>query len=62
MVFAALAGTAGDSANRAVAQQLLAPPDWARLAGPLIRMVQTIVDATATIIKGDINEYQLLRF
>lgn len=37
------AGTAGDVSNRAVAKQLLAPPDWRQLAGPLIRAVKSIV-------------------
>ena len=47
------AGTAGDLANRAVAKQLLAPPDWGRLAAPLIRVAHTIVETTFSVIKGE---------
>ncbi|DBB12261.1 TPA: hypothetical protein ACH3X3_006363 [Trebouxia sp. C0006] len=46
------AGTAGDLANRAIAKQLLAPPDWGRLAAPLIRVAHTIVETTFSVIKG----------
>ena len=45
------AGTAGDTANRAVAQELLASPDWGLLAVPLIRAVQNIVHL-ASVMKG----------
>ena len=38
-----LAGTAGDATNRAVAKQLLTPPDWLQLAKPLITAVQIII-------------------
>lgn len=41
------AGTAGDTANRAIAKQLLAPPDWPQLAAPLITLVQSIVQDSA---------------
>lgn len=37
------AGTAGDAANKAVAQQLLAPSEWAQMTGPLIMVIQSIV-------------------
>ena len=45
------AGTAGDTANRAVAQELLATPDWGLLALPLIRAVHNIVQS-ASVVKG----------
>lgn len=37
------AGTAGDPANRTVAKQLLGLTDWAELASPLIRVIQSTV-------------------
>lgn len=46
------AGTAGDDTNRAVAQELLATPDWGLLAVPLVRAVQNIVQLS-TVVKGD---------
>ncbi|KAA6422807.1 MAG: hypothetical protein FRX49_07342 [Trebouxia sp. A1-2] len=46
------ASTARDLANRAVAKQLLAPPDWGRLAAPLIRVAHTIVQTTSSVNKG----------
>ena len=49
------AGTAGDLANRAIAKQLLAPPDWGRLAAPLIRVAHTIVETTFSVIKGAVH-------
>lgn len=49
------AGTAGDFANRAVAKQLLAPPDWGRLAVPLIWVAHTIVDTTFSVINGAVH-------
>lgn len=44
------AGTAGENPNRAVAQELLATPDWGLLAVPLIRAVQSIVQLS--VMKG----------
>lgn len=44
------AGTAGDNPNRAVAQELLANPDWGLLAMPLIGAVQNIVQLS--VLKG----------
>ena len=49
------AGTAGDLANRAIAKQLLAPPDWGRLAAPLIRVAHTIVETNFSVIKGAVH-------
>lgn len=49
------AGTARDLANRAVAKQLLAPPDWGRLAAPLIRVAHTIVQTTSSVNKGEVH-------
>jgi len=49
------AGTAGDLANRAVAKQLLAPPDWGCLAAPLIRVAHSIVETTFSVIKGAVH-------
>ena len=45
------AGTAGDNANRAVVQELLATPDWGHLAVPLVRAVQNIVQLSS-LVKG----------
>jgi len=49
------AGTAGDLASRAVAKQLLAPPDWGCLAVPLIRVVHITVKTTFSVIKGAVH-------
>ena len=56
------AGTAGDAVNRAVAKQLLTPPDWPQLAAPLIRVVQsTILDPEdAKTSSGLVNRLHLL--
>lgn len=51
------AGTAGDLANRAIAKQLLAPPDWGRLAAPLIRVAHSIVETTFSVIKGAVHGF-----
>ncbi|KAL3136619.1 hypothetical protein ABBQ38_005859 [Trebouxia sp. C0009 RCD-2024] len=47
---AVVIGTAGDNPNRAVAQELLANPDWGLLAMPLIGAVQNIVQLS--VLKG----------
>ena len=46
------AGTAGNNANRAVAQELLGVIDWGTLAVPLIRAVQNVVQSSASL-KGE---------